>query len=168
MVATTVSVRTYAHAVTHVTENILRSFKDIIRQIGLSPGDLAEDYVTYERAIRTWIESEHLERVVLEIFEPKTSALVSRWDVTVSYEWSDGDGAFWVDTDAIRYAIQKAGQVPSACSYRIVIKNKPGRPDVSGWSSTTFRSTSGFVEQRIGTTVNASGLGGGISYYRKL
>jgi hypothetical protein len=72
-----------------------------------------------------------------------------------------------VDTNAIRYAIQKAGKLPSGCGYRILITNKPGRPNVPGWIAGTLRSLDGFVEQRIGTTVNAAGLGGGISYYRK-
>ena len=163
-----VSVHTYAHAITYVADNMLRCLKDIIREVGLKPGALGANYATYELALQTWIRTGHLEKVILEIFDPVSSSLVGRWDITVSYEWSGGDGSFSVDSYAIRYAIQKAGKVPSQCDYRIVATTKPGRPDVPGWSSTTLRSLSGFVEQQIGTTINASGLGGGISYYRKL
>lgn len=165
--ATAVAVRSYTHSVTYVAENILRSFKDIIRISGLDPGQLANDWEVLHGGIRTWIETGHLEKVVLEVFDPATDALVGRWDVRVVYEYTGGDGHFWTDTDAIRYAIKKAGTYPSLCRYAIKVTTKRGRPDVVGWTSTTFRSTAGFVEQVIGTTVEHSGLSGGLSYYRR-
>ena len=84
------------------------------------------------------------------------------------YAYSVNDGAFWTDTEAIRYAINKAGGHPASCRYDIKVNNALGAQGVYGWSSTTMRSTAGFVEQNIGTTVGASGLSGGFSYYRKL
>ena len=56
---------------------------------------------------------------------------------------------------------------PSMCDYRVVVTNKDGAPSVSGWSSTTLRSTDGFVRQSIGTTIGASGLGSSTGYWRK-
>lgn len=166
--AVSVSVRSYTHSVTYVAENILRSFKEIIRQSGLDPAQLADDWEVLHNGLKTWIDSGHLEKVVLEVYNPKTDALVGRWDVEIVYAYTDGSGAFWTDTDAIRYAIQKSGAYPSSCRYQIKVTTKPGRPNVMGWGPATFRSTSGFVEQSIGTTVEASGLGGGFSYYRKV
>lgn len=165
--ATVVAVRSYTHAVTYVAENILRSFKDIIRLSGLDPSQLADNWPVLHRGIRTWIESGHLEQVVLEVFNPATNALVGRWDVRVSYEYTGGDGHFWTDTDAIRYAIKKAGTYPERCRYSIIVSTRPGRDDIDGWRPTSFRSTEGFVEQAIGTTVEHSGLSGGMTYYRR-
>jgi hypothetical protein len=165
--ATAVAVHSYTHSVTYVAENILRSFKDIIRLSGLDPGHLSDSWEVLHRGIRTWIESGHLDKVVLEVFDPATNVLVGRWDVRVVYEFTAGNGYFWTDTDAIRYAIQKAGTYPSLCRYAIKVTTKPGRRDVAGWSATTFRSTDGFVEQAVGTTVEHSGLSGGFSYYRR-
>jgi hypothetical protein len=87
--------------------------------------------------------------------------------VRITYGWTDGDGQFWTDTDAIRYAIKKSGILPSTAKYRVVAVTADGRPQVDGWSSTSLRSTAGMVEQRIGTSIEASGLSGGITYYRR-
>ena len=161
-----VAVRSYTHAVTYVADNILKSLKDILLYSGLDPANLATDRDVLHRGISAWIESGHLRLIVLEVFDPATNDLVGRWDVKVSYEWTGGDGHFWVDTDLIRFAIKKTGVLPSSARYRIVVTNAPGRPDVPGWSPATLRSTVDMVEQRIGTAVEAGGLSGGLSYYR--
>jgi Bacterial HORMA domain 2 len=101
------------------------------------------------------------------VFDPKTDVLITRWDIDIVYGWTSGDGTFWTDTEQLKYAIKKAGISPSAASYRIVLDNKPGRPDVKGWSSTTLRSIGGLVRQSLGSTIEHSGLGGSASYWRK-
>jgi hypothetical protein len=164
----TVAVRSYTHSVTYVTDNILKSFKDIIRRSGLDPDKFTNQWGVLHRGIRTWIESEHLERVVLEVYDPRTDSLLGRWDVEISYGWTSAEGEFWVDSDAIRFAILKAGVHPALADYGVKVTRKPGFPAVDGWTSATFRSTAGFVEQRIGTTVEGSGLSGGFSYYRRV
>jgi hypothetical protein len=161
-----VAVRSYTHSVVYVADNILKSLKDILLYSGLDPGKLAISRNVLHRGISTWIESGHLRKIVLEVYSPATDKLVGRWDIDISYEWNGGDGQFWTDTDAIRFAIRKAGLLPASAEYTIVVDNAPGYPPVPGWSTTTFRSTAGMIEQRIGTTIEASGLSGGISYYR--
>lgn len=161
-----VAVRSYTHSVTYVADNILKSFKDILLYSGLDPGNLANSRDVLHRGISTWIESRHLRKIVLEIHAPSTNRLVGRWDINVSYEATGGDGQFWTDTDAIRFAIKKAGLIAATTEYRVIVDNAPGYPHVPGWSTTTFRSTAGMIEQRIGTTIEASGLSGTISYYR--
>lgn len=162
-----VSVRSYTHATTYVAENILRSLKNILLYSGLAPDRLVDDWDVLHRGIKTWIDSGHLQKVVLEVYDPVSSALIGRWDVQVTYEWTGGDGQFWTDTDQIRFAIKKAGVLPSSARYRVVATTASERPDVVGWSSTQLRSTDGMVEQRIGTSIEASGLSGGMSYYRR-
>lgn len=165
--STFVAVNTYTHSVTYVTENILRSLQDIVRMSGLDPGKISDDWETLERGIRTWLDSKHLETIVLEVFNPSTDALIGRWDIDIAYEWSGDNGRFWVDTDQIKSAIKKTGVWPAEAKYRIVCSNKEGSANVLGWSSTTLRSTTGMIKQSLGTTIEHNGLGAGASYYRK-
>lgn len=163
----TVSVNTYTHSVTYVADNILKSFKDIILMSGLNPEIFSEKRESNLRAIRTWIESRHLERVILEIFDPRTNKLVTRWDIDVEYNWSSGDGSFYTDTDQLRYHILKAGLAPSQARYSLIAVTSPGEPSVPGWSDCTMRSTDGMVRQSLGSTIQHNGLGGNSSYWRK-
>jgi hypothetical protein len=73
----------------------------------------------------------------------------------------------WVDTDAIRYSIRKLGVIPSACTYRLILSTKQGRPDVLGWGSGQLHSTAGFTRQGLGTTIGTHAIGANASYWRK-
>jgi len=165
---TSVCVNTYTHSVTYVSDNIVRSLEDIVRMSGLSPGQLASHRASLDLALKTWVMSQHLEKVILEVYNPITQALVARWDLEMEYGWKgDGDGRFWVDTDQIKMAIRKAGVWPSDCKYDVILVTKWPRPDVPGWGPCSCRSTDGFIKQSLGTTVEHSGLGASASYYRK-
>jgi Bacterial HORMA domain 2 len=164
---TAVAVYSYTHSVTYVADNILKSLKDIIRLSGLDPAKLVNSWDSNMRALRTWLNSGHLRRVVLEIYHPETDALITRWDVDVVYSWSSGDGSFWTDTEQLKYHIRKAGVSPSAAGYRLLMDNKDGRPDVVGWSTSSYRSTDGMVRQSLGSTIEHSGLGASAAYWRK-
>ncbi len=164
---TSVTVNTYTHSVTYVADNILKSLKDIVRLSGLDPSKLVDGWESNMLALRTWLDSGDLQTVILEIYDPRTDALITRWDIDIVYNWSSGDGSFWTDTEQLKYAIRKSGVAPSAASYRLLMDNKPGRPAVPGWSSTTYRSTSGMVRQSLGSTIEHSGLGGSAAYWRQ-
>lgn len=163
---TSVAVNTYTHSVTYVADNILKSFKDIIRLSGLDPAKFANNWDTNMRAIKTWLGTNDLEKVVLEVFNPRNGELIVRWDIDIVYGWS-GDGSFWTDTEQLKYHIRKAGLASSDAAYDIVLKNKPGRPDVAGWGPGSFRSTDGFVRHSLGSTIEHHGLGGSAAYWRK-
>lgn len=163
-----VAVYSYTQSVVYVADNILRSFKDIIRLSGLSPEKLAGDWQVLLRGISHWIETKHLEFVTLEIYDPKSDELVKRWDLEVAYTWAVDAGNFWMDTDQLRAAIKKAGLAPEEAKYRVLVKNREGYPAVDGWSSTSFRSTTGFVRQGLGSTIDHSGLNASASYWRKV
>ena len=163
----TVAVYSYTHSVTYVADNILKSLKDIIRMSGLNPSGLVDSWDSNMLALRTWLESGHLQRVVLEVFDPKTNHLIVRWDIDIVYAWSSGDGSFWTDTEQLRYHIRKAGIAPENTSYQLVMDNKSGHPDVEGWSPTSFRSKAGMVRQSFGSTIEHSGLGASAAYWRK-
>ncbi|HQO28633.1 MAG TPA: HORMA domain containing protein [Accumulibacter sp.] len=165
---TTVSAYSFTHSVTYVADNILKSLKDIIRLSGLDPTKFTDDWEVNQRGVRTWLESGHLELVMLEIYHPITDALITRWDITIQYQWSSGDGSFWTDTEQLRYAMLKEGVLPSLAKYRFVLRTKPGEPAVAGWSSTSLRSTEGMVRQSLGATVQHQGLSASAGYWRKV
>lgn len=163
---TTVAVYSYTHSVTYVAGNILKSLKDVISLSGLSPAKLSGEWSTLLHGITKWIETQHLEFVTLEIYNPTTDKLITRWDISISYTLDSNAGSFWTDTEQLRYAIKKAGVAPSDALYRVVVHNKDGRPNVEGWSKTAFRSTDGMVKQSLGTTVEHNGLGASASFWR--
>ena len=163
---TSVAVYSYTHSVTYVADNILKSFKDIIRLSGLDPTNLVDSWDSKMLALKTWLTSGHLKKVVLEVFDPTTDKLIGRWDIDVVYG-AAGDGSFWTDTEQIKYHIRKAGLWPSQASYRLLMENKPGRPDVPGWGPAEYRSTEGFSRHSLGSTIEHNGLGGSAAYWRK-
>jgi hypothetical protein len=156
---------TYAHTVSHVTTKMLLLLKDIIREIGLDPSSFVSDWGTNEKAVSTWLASGHLQRVTLEVYSRATAKLVTRWDMEVLYS-TVGDGSLWVDTEAIRYNIVKAGVAPSGCSYDLTLRTSPGRPDVDGWGPGALRSTEGLTRYNIGATVGGNGLTSETAYWR--
>jgi len=165
---TTVSVNTYTHSVTYVADNILKSVKDIIRLSGLNPAKFVGSWETYSQALRTWLGTQDLETVVLEVFAPSTGSLIVRWDIDIVYGWSSGEGTFWTDTDQLKYHILKAGVAPENASYDVILRTKPGRPDVTGWGTVSMRSTEGMARQSLGSTVEHYGLGANSAYWRKV
>jgi len=164
--STSVVVNTYAHSVTYVTDKMLMSLKEIIRCSGLSPEKLAGEWKVLHRGISTWLSSQHLQTVVLEVYNPSTNKPIGRWDFDIQYGAS-GDGGMWVNTDEIKHHIQKAGQWPASCKYDIIVTTKTGKAAVEGWGDTAFRSTDGMVRQSLGTTIDGSGLKSGTAYWRR-
>ena len=155
------------HSVTYVADNILKCLKDIIRESGMSPSKFVNDTEVNRRGLTTWLDSEHLERITLEIYNPRTGKLITRWDINVRYDWSSGDASFWTDTEQLKWAIKKAGVAPADAKYDLILHNKVGRPDVAGWSPCSYRSTDGMVRQSLGSTIEHNGLGASASYWRK-
>jgi hypothetical protein len=158
---------TSAHTVSHVTSKMLLLLKEIIREIGLDPSKLMDDWSSLERAVSTWLKSRHLQQLTLEIYNPTTDGLVSRWDLEIIYGYG-ADDAFWVDTSAIRYSIAKAGLAAAQCKYSFLIYNSPGEPEVTGWGPTKARPTQGFNKYAIGSTIGGNGIGTDVAYWKKV
>lgn len=167
--STSVAVTTYAavHTTSYVTSKMLLLFKEIIREVGLDPGKLTDDWEVLERGISTWLRTQHLQRIRLEIYNPTTDKLVCPWDLDVVYGYGS-DGTFWTDAESIRYSIRKAGLIPSNCRYKFTVFTSDGRPDVDGWSKCTARSTEGFRRYSIGSTIGGNGIGTDVSYWVKV
>lgn len=166
----TVFVNTYTHSVTYVADKMLASLLQIIRESGLNPEKLTDDWNTLQRGISTWLGSGHMTALNLEVYDPRYShplGLIGRWDFEIYYGTA-GNGSMWVNTEDIKYHIRKAGQWPSLCEYCVIVSTNPGRPAVAGWGSANFRSTEGFIRQAIGTTIDGNGhISAGSAYWRK-
>lgn len=166
MTAVAVNVCTHTHSVTYVAENILKSMKDIIRLSGLDPSEFVKDWDLHMRGVDGWLRTGELERVKLDIFHPRNGGLLFQWNIDISYSWTGGDGSFWTDTEQLKYAIRKAGVVPSEAKYDLRLKVKPGHREIDGWSTGAARSTDGMVRQSLGTTIGHGSLSGSTSYLR--
>ena len=156
---------TYTHVVTHIADKMLLSLGNIIRDSGLNMQRFADQRGVYEIGIKTWLASGHLDKVILEVYDPATNSLVKRWDFDL-YVDGNGDLGFWFDPEDIRYHLLKAGKAPSKCSYIIIVVTKPGRPDIPGWSGCELRDTSKLRQLCLGTTISASNTGTRTSYWR--
>ncbi|MCY4037891.1 MAG: HORMA domain containing protein [Hyphomicrobiales bacterium] len=164
---TTVSINTYTHSAAYVADNILKSLKDIVRMSDLDSGMLADNWNAYMQAAETWLDTGHLEKIILEVFNPSSDALIVRWSIDIAYGWS-GDGSFWADTEQLKCHIRKIGQLdPSVAACRIVLTTKSGRPDVDGWKITNLRSKNGFIRHSLGSTINHNELYGNPAYRGK-
>lgn len=166
--STAVRVNVFTHSVTHVTGEMMGSLKNIIRWSGLSISNLTNSWESVERAIYTWLSSRHLTKVTLEVYEPANGELVTRWDFEIDYSYGAGDdGSLWADHEAIQHAIKKAGAVAANCKYEFLLKHAFGAPAVDGWGPRNYRSTTGFNQHSVGTTIGAYSLASSTSFWRK-
>jgi hypothetical protein len=166
--STVAIVNTYVYSVTYLTDKMLRSLQELIRDLGLDPAKFTTGWVSSDLAISTWLKSGHLETIALEIYDPAQSSkaiLVPEFEIV--YGSGDDDGSFWVDGEALRYEILKAGTLSSQCTYSLICTNKPGRPDVDGWELVDGRSREGMTRYVAGKTISAPGLSANSSYWAR-
>jgi excinuclease ABC subunit A len=107
--STFVVVNTYTHSVTYVADKMLHSLHQIIRESGLSPEKLTEDWNTLQRGISTWLSTGHLETVTLEVFDPNTDALVGRIISNIQRRYDE------TESDSVRLELEEFMQA-SACT----------------------------------------------------
>jgi hypothetical protein len=151
---TSVAVNTYTHSVTYVADNILKSFKDIIRLSGLDPAKFVDDWECEHAGAQDVAGTGDLESVVLEVFNPKTDALIVRWDIDVVYGWSpatavSGPTPSSSNTTSARPALRRARRQlrhPAA-------EQSPAAPTWTAGEGQPIRSTDGMVRHSLGSTI---------------
>lgn len=163
--STFVSAPSYTHTVTHMTDKLVTSISNIIRDSGLDMAKFCRTREALEAGIKAWLDSGHLEYVVLEIYEPGSEKLIKLWKFEVFTDGS-GEQGFWFDSADIRYHLQKAGVVSSRCEYSVKVETKPNEPAVPGWSKCNFRDASALRQYNLGTTISVGSTGARTSYYR--
>ena len=77
-----------AHSITFFSDNLRNTLREVIRENGLNPYKLTQDWETIERGIQTWLRSGDLLRTVVEFYRPGASYLSARWDFPISYAGS--------------------------------------------------------------------------------
>jgi hypothetical protein len=163
-----VSVHAYArsHTSVFVSDKLPNFVKLLVRYYGLDPQAVVDAWSDWvHRAARTWLESGHLESIVIEFYWPGSGIAVARWDFPIRY---DGNGVdeMWVDRLFFEDSFAKAKAPPAGCLYRIVLFHKPGEPYVPGLSPTTMRSINGLVAREVGTVIATPDIMAAARYYR--
>lgn len=165
--STGTSTTTYSRVQTinFLTNEIWNKLKVIVRECELDSASFCEDEKLFTTGFRAWLTSGHLKCVYIEIFDKATDKLIKRWDIVVTQD-SSGNTQLWADTEGIRYAIAKAGKLPSGCSFAIKIQNKAGRPDVDGFAKCSERSKAHLTQGSVGTTATANGTNLITNFYK--
>src|SRR5579884_3421956 len=144
---------TNTHSLVFLSDNLRNTLREVIRENGISPDKLMQDWTTIERGIRTWLQSGHLNNIVIEFFKPGAAVASARWEFPIGYAGSGVTDDMWLDKNYLRQLIAKSTRPTMDCSYRIILCNDPGRPDVSGFSPCSFLSTGNLAARQAGTVI---------------
>jgi len=166
MSAVTVNAYARSHTSTYVSDKLRNLLKALVRSYGLDPQEVVDawsDWVDY--AARTWLETGHLNSIVIEFYTSGSRIAAARWEFPVRY---DGNGAdeMWVDRMFFDDSIAKAKAPPRNCIYRIVLMADPSRPHIEGMGPATLRSIDGLVAREIGTVIATPDIMASARYYR--
>jgi hypothetical protein len=154
------------HSIVFLSDNLRNTLREVIREYGLSPEKLMQDWDTIERGIKTWLSSQHLKTVTVEFFKSGSSVALAKWEFPVVYTGSGVDDDMWLDKNYLRQLIAKSARPSSDCSYRIVLSNHPGAATVSGFVDTDFLSTGQLAARHSGTVIATGHMTAGATYWR--
>jgi hypothetical protein len=159
---------TYAqtHSIIFLSDSLRNTLREVIRENGLSPEKLMQDWETIERGIRTWLRSGHLTNIVVEFFRPGATAATARWEFPIGYTGSGVDDDMWLDRNYLRQLIAKAKRPTSDCSYRILLSTSNSAPNVDGFCDCTFLSTGQLTARQAGTVIATGHMTAGVTYWR--
>ena len=62
---------TRIHSIVFLSDNMRNTLREIIRENGLNPNYLMQDWAIIEKGIQTWLSSGHLNTIVIEFYNPK-------------------------------------------------------------------------------------------------
>jgi len=155
------NVATHTHNITYVTDGLKSSLLQIVNLIGLDRTNLLTTWESTETAIKTWLSSGHLTKVILEIYEPTNDTVAAfRVDMEIDYD-SDlyfGDLGRWKNKEAIACAMAKFLFAGKTLRYRVLLSTKSGEPHVAGWSSTPLKSIANLKQSHFGATIGSASL----------
>lgn len=157
---------TRTYSIIFFAENMRTALREIIRENGLSPEKLVQDWATIERGIKAWLTSGHLTEVRVEFFKPGTTRIVARWDFPVLYTGSGVDDDMWLDKAYLRSLIAKSARPTPDCAYRIILSLSPGAPDVSGFDNAEAFDLGGLSPRSAGTAIATGHVTASVRYWR--
>lgn len=158
---------TFTHSVNFYSDSMRVALREVIREHGLDPDGLMQDWSVIERGIRIWAASRDLEEVTIEFFLPGSAVAEARWDFPVRYVGSGLGTEMWLDRAYLRQLIEKAPKPSPRCTYRILLKNRPGAPLVDGFVSRTYLETGALIPRAGGTAIATGHLTGSVTYWKK-
>lgn len=154
------------HSIVFLSDNLRNTLREVVREYGLSPDRLIQDWDTIERGIKTWLSSRHLKTVTVEFFKPGSSVASAKWEFPVVYTGSGVDDDMWLDKAYLRQLIAKAARPTLDCSYRILLSTHPGAESVSGLVYTEFLSTGQLAARHSGTVIATGHMTAAATYWR--
>jgi len=157
---------TKTNSIVFLSDNLRNTLREVIREYGISPAQLMQDWVTIERGIRTWLRSGHLNNVVVEFFKPRATTAAARWGFPIGFEGSGADDDMWLDKNYLRQLIGKSKRPDSDCSYRVLLCTDPGAEKVEGFTDCKFLSTGQMAARQAGTVIATGHMTAGATYWR--
>ena len=166
--ATAAYARSYTntHSVVFLSDSLRNSLREVIRENGLSPDKLMQDWGVIESGIRTWLLSGHLTNIVIEFFKPSASQVSARWEFPVVYTGSGVDDDMWLDKNYLRQLIAKSARPTTDCSYRVILCTSYGRPDVQVLGPCAFLATGALAARQAGTVIATGHMTASVTYWR--
>ena len=157
---------TQTHSIVFLSDNLRNTLREVIRENGLSPNKLVQDWETIERGIQIWLRSGHLNNIVVEFFRPGWAEASARWEFPVGYTGSGVDDDMWLDKAYLRQLIAKAARPTADCTYRILLCTDDGAPNVAGFVKCSFLSTGKMAARQAGTVIATGHMTAGATYWR--
>ena len=154
------------HSIVFLSDNLRNTLREVIRENGLSPNKLMQDWETIERGIRTWLQTGHLNNIVIEFNKPGAWTASARWEFPIGYTGSGVDDDMWMDKAYLRQLIAKSARPTNDCTYRILLCKDPGAPKVAGFTDGIFLSTGQLAARQAGTVIATGHMTAGATYWR--
>lgn len=157
---------TQAHSIVFLSDNLRNTLREVIRENGISPDKLVQDWGTIQKGIQTWLRSGHLNNIVVEFFKPGASASSARWEFPIGYAGSGVDDDMWLDKNYLRQLIAKSARPSTDCTYRIILCTGAGALYVRGFSDCSFLSTGNLAARQAGTVIATGHMTAAVMYWR--
>jgi Bacterial HORMA domain 2 len=157
---------TQTHSIVFLSDNLRNTLREVIRENGISPQKLMQDWEIIEEGITTWLRSGHLNNIVIEFYKPGATTSSARWEFPIGYAGSGVDDDMWLDKNYLRQLIAKSARPSADCSYRIILCTNPGRPHVDGFVECSFLSTGNLAARQAGTVIATGHMTAAVTYWR--
>ena len=154
------------HNVVFLSDNLRNTLREVIRENGISPDKLMQDWETIERGIKAWLHSGHLNNIVVEFFKPGAIVSSARWEFPIGYAGSGVHDDMWLDKNYLRQLIAKSARPTSDCTYRIILCTDATAPKVEGFTHCPFLSTGELAPRPAGTVIATGHVTAGATYWR--
>jgi hypothetical protein len=149
-----------------LSDNLRNTLREVIRENGISPQKLMQDWETIECGILTWLQSGDLNNIVVEFFKPGASVASARWEFPIGYAGSGVDDDMWLDRAYLRQLIAKSARPTTDCTYRIILCTDATAPNIPGFSHCPFLSTGQLAARQAGTVIATGHMTAGATYWR--